>query len=100
MYIKLETVSIAQPLQKRHYAQTPYLWANFDMQQWVYVYRLNFIWINILCRPCGEKLPKCRNCDQIFTLGGALVSFPFYQSGPNLVANSRPTVYAYTPKFI
>ena len=33
----------------------------------VYAYRLDFIWIGVLCRPCRERLLKCRNIDQIFT---------------------------------
>jgi len=96
---KLETVSIAEPLQNQHMHRLP-INLTCNAGPVVYAYRLNFIWIAVLCRPCGEYLLKCRNCNQIFTFWRALMPIPFYQPGPNLVANSRPTVCAYTPNFI
>jgi len=66
MKFQLETTSIAEPLQNRQHAKSPYL-----CQIWhavVYAYRLSLIWTGVLYLPCGaKKLPKYRNFHQIFT---------------------------------
>jgi len=50
---KLETVSIAEPLQNQHMHRLPINLA-CNSGPVVYAYRLNFIWIAVLCCPCGE----------------------------------------------
>ena len=81
---------------KHHQAATkPVAWANSlsgpnlacDSGSVVYAYRLNFIWIGVMW--C-TKPPKCHNFDQIFTLWGAHVPIPLYQSQPTLAGKSRP----------
>jgi len=51
----------------------------------LYTYRLNFIWIRVLCRSCrAKKLPKY-NLDQIFTIWGSQFGpLSLYRSGPNI----------------
>jgi len=90
-------------LQNRQYVQTPYSGPNLACNSGTMVcaYRLNFIWISVLCHPLwGKKPPKCRNFDQIFTFWGALVPISLYRSGPNFAGNCRHMVYIFMPNFI
>jgi len=66
---KLETVSIAKPLQNQQHVQTgPNLACNSGPV--VYAYRPNLICTCVLCHPRGaKKLMKCCNFNQIFALG-------------------------------
>jgi len=100
--VELEIVSIAGRCKTGSMCRLPsgpnLAWDSGPM---VYVYRLSFIWIGVLCHWCKAKPPKCRNVDQIFAIWGVgSCAYPLHRSWPNLVENSRPTVYAYVPNFI
>jgi len=57
--------------------------AKFDvLEQTLYIYRPNFIW---MCSLCQLPVAKKHNFGQILTFWGAPVPTPFYRWGPNLV---------------
>jgi len=61
-----------------------------DSEPVVYTYRLNFIWISVLCHPFGAKnLQNIAILTKFSQFGGSCVD-PLYQSRPNLARNSRP----------
>ena len=103
--MKLETVSIAEPMQNRQHAQTPstyldQIWhATVGQCEWSMLTGLMSSG-SMFC--VADARQKCRN-EQFrpnFLHFGCFCAHPLFQSGSNSTRDSRPTVYAYLLNFI
>ena len=102
--LQLETVSIAEQLQNRQHAQTPYLgqiWHATVGQRFMLT-GLFSSWSVYCVAQVGKRCRNVAISTKLSHFGRLLCDLcPFlYQSVSNLAANSRPMVYAYTPNLI